>query len=49
VAGLEMAAEKDKAMGAYTLPVVILRGRNRESEMEHFFVINDRQKGVPTD
>src|SRR6266566_3256858 len=49
VAGLELAAEKDKQMGAYTLPVVILRGRNRESEMEHFFVINDRQKGVPVD
>ncbi len=49
VAGLELAAEKDKAMEAYTVPVVILRGRNRESEMEHFFVINDRQKGVPVD
>jgi DGQHR domain-containing protein len=49
VAGLELAAEKDKAMGEYAVPVVILKGRNRESEMEHFFVINDRQKGVPVD
>ncbi len=49
VAGLELAAEKDKTMGGYTVPVVILKGRNRESEMEHFFVINDRQKGVPVD
>src|SRR2546427_6254925 len=38
IAGLELAAQKDKAMAGYTVPVVILRGRNRESEMEHFFV-----------
>src|SRR5437867_2604771 len=49
IAGLEQAAMKDKAFGDYSIPVVILNRQNRESEMEHFFVINDRQKGVPVD
>ncbi len=49
IAGLELAAEKDGAVGDYVVPVVILNGQDRASEMEHFFVINDRQKGVPID
>jgi DGQHR domain-containing protein len=49
IAGLELAATKDKAFGDYLVPVVILNGQTRDSEMEHFFVINDRQKGVPVD
>ncbi|HEV2119959.1 MAG TPA: DGQHR domain-containing protein, partial [Candidatus Bathyarchaeia archaeon] len=49
IAGLELAAEKDEEMRGYSVPVVILNGQTRESEMEHFFVINDRQKGVAVD
>jgi DGQHR domain-containing protein len=49
IAGLELAAVKDQALGDYSVPVVILKGQDRNSEMEHFFVINDRQKGVPVD
>jgi DGQHR domain-containing protein len=49
IAGLELAASKDGAFADYSIPVVILSGQDRNSEMEHFFVINDRQKGVPVD
>jgi len=47
--GLEMAAGADPSYEEYTLPVVILNGQDRKAEMEHFYVINDRQKGVPVD
>jgi DGQHR domain-containing protein len=49
MAGLEMAAATDSDFETYTVPVVMISGQDRKSEMEHFYIINDRQKGVPVD
>jgi DGQHR domain-containing protein len=49
LSGLEMAARANREFENYAVPAVILNSQDRGGEMEHFFVINDRQKGVPVD
>lgn len=47
--GLKEAREEDPKFDDYPVPVVIVNLPNIYEEMRQFYIINTRQKGVPTD
>ncbi len=47
--GLKAAREEDPKFDDYPLPITIVNLPNVYDEMRQFYIINTRQKGVPTD
>jgi len=47
--GLTRAAEQDPSLVDYPLPVTIISLPEVYNEMRQFYIVNTRQKGVPTD